>query len=328
MEEALLHFYVYVYLDPRKPGKFKYGEYEFDYEPFYVGKGEGDRYKTHLTESSLKSKDNPFKNNVIKKIIKETGNIPKIIKYRINITELEAFELETKMIKVIGRRNIRTGPLTNLTDGGEGCSGRIITDETKEKLSISNKETWKKLPEELKRIKIEKIQKTVIEQYANMSNEEKSRRKKLQKEGIDNISKEDKLRWLENCKKTYTLERRKQISDLNKIYGAWVNGKNPQVLNPRRGTKIGNHLYIYAVYDLSGKLIEKSFSPLDLAEKYKVDLVTMVKFARNMEIKNVNGCYKGYYWIRFLKENINNIVDQITDIFILEKMKKYKPRNN
>ena len=32
-------YYVYIYIDPRKPGKFKYGEYEFDYEPFYIGKG-------------------------------------------------------------------------------------------------------------------------------------------------------------------------------------------------------------------------------------------------------------------------------------------------
>ena len=32
-------FYVYCYLDPRFPGKFKYGEIEFDYKPFYIGKG-------------------------------------------------------------------------------------------------------------------------------------------------------------------------------------------------------------------------------------------------------------------------------------------------
>ena len=39
-------FYTYVYLDPRKSGKYKYSEYKFDYEPFYVGKGCGNRYIT------------------------------------------------------------------------------------------------------------------------------------------------------------------------------------------------------------------------------------------------------------------------------------------
>lgn len=46
-------FYVYALLDPRKPGKYKYGEYEFDYEPFYVGKGSGDRCEHHLPRLML-----------------------------------------------------------------------------------------------------------------------------------------------------------------------------------------------------------------------------------------------------------------------------------
>ena len=36
-------FYVYIWLDPRKLGKYVYGNYEFDHEPIYVGKGKGGR---------------------------------------------------------------------------------------------------------------------------------------------------------------------------------------------------------------------------------------------------------------------------------------------
>jgi len=35
-------FYVYIYLDPRKPGRYVYGDYCFLYEPFYVWKNIGD----------------------------------------------------------------------------------------------------------------------------------------------------------------------------------------------------------------------------------------------------------------------------------------------
>ena len=46
-------FYVYVYTDPRKDnGPYKYGEYEFEYEPFYVGKGIGNRKNNHLNEAT------------------------------------------------------------------------------------------------------------------------------------------------------------------------------------------------------------------------------------------------------------------------------------
>lgn len=127
-------FYVYVYLDPRKKGEFKYGDYEFEYEPFYVGKGHGKRSLEHLRESQLKHKTH--KNNKIKKIRQE-GYEPIIVKISENLFELDAFDSEVKLINLIGRHDLSSGPLTNKTDGGEGIIGLIKTKEHRKNLSIS-----------------------------------------------------------------------------------------------------------------------------------------------------------------------------------------------
>ena len=129
-------FYVYVYLDPREEGEYKYGEYEFEYEPFYIGKGKDYRYKRHLRESEY-SKNNNYKNNKIKKII-SCGLKPNVIKFIENLTESLAHELEEKMILEIGRHDLGLGPLANFTNGGEGNSGQIMSEETKQKLREIN----------------------------------------------------------------------------------------------------------------------------------------------------------------------------------------------
>ena len=66
-------YYVYTLCDPRKPGAYEYGEYKFEYEPFYVGKGKSNRCTAHLKESSLKVKS--YKNNKIKTILNENLEI-------------------------------------------------------------------------------------------------------------------------------------------------------------------------------------------------------------------------------------------------------------
>lgn len=101
--------------------------------PIYVGKGKGERAYKHL---SRKDK-HPLTCKLAK--MKREGREP-----RIQIIdapdEAAAFEMEELLIAMIGRRDLGTGPLLNLTDGGEGASGVVCSQETKAKLSASIKE--------------------------------------------------------------------------------------------------------------------------------------------------------------------------------------------
>lgn len=99
------HNYVYIYLDPRKTGNFIYDDLKFDNEPFYVGKGSGRRYTSHLRR--LNCKQNTFKTNKIKKIIKE-GLTPIIIKFYTGLTENDSYRIESELIKKIGRYDLKT----------------------------------------------------------------------------------------------------------------------------------------------------------------------------------------------------------------------------
>jgi hypothetical protein len=113
-----MNFYIYVYLDPRKPGHYEYGDYCFLYEPFYIEKGKGRRYKSIKRSIYFK--------HIINKIEMSKLN-PIINKLYENLLEIESFELEKKLIKLIGRKNLGKGPLINFTNGGEGMSGWICS---------------------------------------------------------------------------------------------------------------------------------------------------------------------------------------------------------
>lgn len=101
----LNRFYTYAYL--REDGT-----------PYYIGKGGGNRiYCKHKGE------------------VKPSKNKSRIIFLKRNLTEEEAFKHEIYMINVFGRKDLGTGILRNKTNGGEGSSGAIISNETRQKQS-------------------------------------------------------------------------------------------------------------------------------------------------------------------------------------------------
>jgi hypothetical protein len=101
-----------------------------DYSPYYIGKGSGKRAYTKGPKEVKPPRD---KSRV--RIIKA------------DLTEEEAFLLEKLYILMFGRIDLGTGILRNKSDGGDGASGAIRSEETREKLRQAN--LGKKRPKEV-----------------------------------------------------------------------------------------------------------------------------------------------------------------------------------
>jgi hypothetical protein len=100
-------FYVYVYFRP------------WDGSPCYVGKGQKSRWRSHLRQCHNK--------HLAAIIKKANGDLPVVI-IRSGLTEEEAHSIEMAFIQAIGRV-VDGGPLANLTIGGDGVAGRIMSAE-------------------------------------------------------------------------------------------------------------------------------------------------------------------------------------------------------
>jgi hypothetical protein len=134
-------FYTYIYTNPSKPGKFKYPglKMTFDFRPFYVGKGKLGRVWRHITEARNHQDKNRYKCNTIRKILEDYTELElraHVIFPHQNISDAKSKKLEIEMIALIGRNDQhdkKKGPLTNMTDGGEGPTGYKHTQESKDK---------------------------------------------------------------------------------------------------------------------------------------------------------------------------------------------------
>jgi len=89
--------------------------------PRYVGKGKNARWKRR----------NRAYNPGLERLIREANGEPPIVIVRNGLLEEDAFSLEMALISAIGREN-DGGPLVNMSAGGQGSSGRIQTDATRQ----------------------------------------------------------------------------------------------------------------------------------------------------------------------------------------------------
>jgi NUMOD3 motif len=103
-------YYVYAYLRSKDSQTALAGT------PYYIGYGKGQRAFNKHRIPVPKDKSN-------------------IIFLHENLSEDQAKELEIQEISRYGRKDLGTGILTNLTNGGEGVSGMIHSEETKKIMS-------------------------------------------------------------------------------------------------------------------------------------------------------------------------------------------------
>ncbi len=170
-------FYVYVYLR------------EDRYTPYYVGKGQGSR-----------DTDKRYKG------VKPPKDKTRIVRVKEGLTEEESFDLERTLIRFWGRKT-EGGVLHNLTEGGEGTSGLVRTQENKDK--IRSYRTGRKLSKE----HIESIRKSKqnISEETRQKLREKKLGRKLTEEHKKNIGKG-------HLGQKRSMETRRKLSENKKEY--------------------------------------------------------------------------------------------------------------
>lgn len=117
------NYYTYIYYDPSRAN-----------EPIYIGKGKANRAWDHIN-TLHRQKKHPLKHRLLHML---TIGISPIIGIYAGLDEEFALLLEEELIQKFGRKDLGLGTLLNLTNGGEGISGCIRSEDTRRKIAIAN----------------------------------------------------------------------------------------------------------------------------------------------------------------------------------------------
>ena len=157
-------------------------------EVFYIGIGGFN--KNEETNSYKRAYAKTNRNKYWKHIVDKTEYIVEIIYDNINFNQ--ACGKEREYIKLYGRKNLGLGTLCNLTDGGDGSSGLLLTEEHKRKISESvkgykhTKETKEKLSI-LKKGKVSNRKGEILSEETKNKISESNKGKKRTQKFINNL---------------------------------------------------------------------------------------------------------------------------------------------
>ena len=219
-----MEYYVYAILDPNNKGNFTYDVYNFNYIPFYVGYGKNNRIKEHLYKRELNRKCH--KSSKILSIL-DTQKEPIFIKIKENLTFEEANNLEIELISLLGRSDKNTGILTNHTDGGMGTKNKILSQESKDKISKSKMGILHTDKSKLK-MRLKRLGKSMTQETKDKLSIRKSG------EGNAFYGKKHNLDTLSTCKK---------VKQIDKITGETIR-EYPSVMEAER---VNNFSHIHDV---------------------------------------------------------------------------------
>jgi hypothetical protein len=131
-------YYVYVHCDPRKKLNIKSDlkhlflaiHFNLTHEPIYVGKGESDRY--------LDLNRNGGHRKIRTQLLNKNLDLM-AVKIKDKLSEAKAFELESKLIDILGLLPLsKEGMLVNLDEGKEAKQRRLHYPKESHKIFLKN----------------------------------------------------------------------------------------------------------------------------------------------------------------------------------------------